>query len=333
MKRIIATLVILAQLLIFSHVNAQIDPHFSQYYANPLWLNPALTGVMNGETRVNANFRDQYATISNAYQTAAISADFRPTDKLGIGLNILDQSAGSAGYNYLTAYGNLGYGFPISNDGNQIIRFGLDAGFINRSFDPSKLQLGDQFNPISGFDNGIPSGETFSTTHATVFDAGAGVFYYNGDPLASANPFLGFSLNHLTQPKDPFAEEEGINTHLPMRYTVHGGISLKIDESFDLIPHAIFIKQQAAEEKDLGLYSNFKLLNNNGLILGAMYRFGDSAIANVGYEFSNCVVGASYDFNTSSLNSATSGQGGFELSISYVFHKRIQEPEPICPRL
>src|ERR1700750_1568412 len=113
MKRIIITMAVLLQLVMAGRTYAQIDPHFSQYYAYPLWLNPALTGVMNGEARVNANIRDQYATVSNAYQTAAVSADFRPTDKLGLGINILDESAGSAGYNYLTAYGSMGYGFAI----------------------------------------------------------------------------------------------------------------------------------------------------------------------------------------------------------------------------
>jgi type IX secretion system PorP/SprF family membrane protein len=333
MKKIIITMAVLSQLLMAGLVHAQIDPHFSQYYAYPLWLNPALTGVINGDARVNANFKDQYATVDNAYQTGALSADFRPTDKVGLGLNILDQSAGTAGYNYFTAYGSFGYGVPISNDGNQQLHFGIQAGFINRSFDPSKLQLGNQFNPEDGFDSNLPSGETFTTTHATIFDAGAGVFYYDGDPLTSANPFLGFSVNHLTQPKDPFGVEEGINTKLPMRFTVHGGVRIKVDDSFDLIPHAIYIQQQAATEKDLGLYSNFKLLNNDGLILGAMYRFGDAAIANVGYQVNNYIFGASYDFNTSSLSTATNGQGGFELSISYVFHKHVDEPDPICPRL
>ncbi|SDT69795.1 type IX secretion system membrane protein, PorP/SprF family [Mucilaginibacter mallensis] len=332
MKKIIITMAALLQLIMVGQLKAQIDPHFSQYYAYPLWLNPALTGVMNGEARVNANFKDQYATIPNSYQTAAISADFRPTDKVGLGINILDQSAGSVGYNYLAAYGSFGYGIAISDDGNQQLHFGVQAGLINRSFDASKLQLGDQFNPGSGFDPNLPNFENFSSTNATIFDAGAGIFYYDGNPTDVANPFLGVSVGHLTQPKDPFAVE-GINAKLPMRYTVHGGIRLTINEDLDLIPHAIYIKQQQAQEKDLGLYSEIKLPSDNGLIMGVMYRFNDAAIANVGYHFDNYIVGASYDFNTSQLSSATSGQGGFELSISYVFHKRIQGPEPICPRL
>lgn len=81
------------------------------------------------------------------------------------------------------------------------------------------------------------------------------------------------------------------------------------------------------------MYSEFKLLNDKGFILGAMYRFQDAAIASVGYHVNTLIMGASYDFNTSSLNRATNSQGGIELSISYVFRKHIAEPEPICPRL
>jgi type IX secretion system PorP/SprF family membrane protein len=325
--------IIVAMLLgMVSHLKAQIDPHFSQYYAYPLWLNPALTGVINGEARINANYKDQYPTVDNAYQTAAVSADLRPTDRVGVGINILNQAAGTAGYNYFSAYGTFSYNIAISNDGNQKISFGLEAGIINRSFDPSKLQLGDQFNPITGFDPTIGNNETFTNTNSTVFDAGAGIFYYDGNPLHTANPFLGFSVSHLNGPNDPFAVD-GVKQKLPMRYTIHGGIRFKINEDFDLIPHAIFIEQQKAQEKGIGGYSEFKIQNDEGLILGAMYRFQDAAIANVGFHINSYIFGASYDFNTSSLNRATASQGGFELSFSYVFHKRIEEPDPVCPRL
>jgi type IX secretion system PorP/SprF family membrane protein len=332
MKKIIITIVILLQCVIATQLHAQIDPHFSQYYAYPLFLNPALTGVMNGDTRVNANFKDQYATVNNAYETGALSADIRPTDRTGVGLTILDQSAGTAGFNYFTAYGSFSYNIAISNDGTQKINFGVQAGLINRSFDPSKLQLGDQFTSGIGYDPNAPTNESFANSNSTVFDAGAGIFYYDGDPTHTSNPFLGVSVAHLNGPTDPFAYLDN-NAKLPKRIIVHGGVRIKINEEFDLTPHFVYIKQQEAQEKGLGAYSEFKLPNDNGLILGAMYRFQDAAIANVGYHFDNYIVGASYDFNTSQLNTATAGQGGLELSISYVFHRHIQEPDPICPRL
>jgi type IX secretion system PorP/SprF family membrane protein len=331
-RRLMIMLAIMLQLGAISQLKAQIDPHFSQYYAYPLYLNPALTGVINGDLRVNANFKNQYATINNAYQTGGLSLDYRPTEKVGLGFNVLNQAAGDIGYNYFAAYGSFGYAISVSNDGYKKVSFGVQAGVINRSFDPSKAQFGSQFNPGSGFDPSLPSNENFLNTNATIFDAGAGVFYYDGDPLHDANLFGGVSVAHLARSKDPFAVD-GSSSKLPVRYTIHGGVRIKASELFDLIPHAIYMRQQKAEEKAVGAYSELKLPDDKGLIFGAMYRFKDAAIANLGYHVNSLIIGASYDFNTSALNRATSGQGGIELSISYVFRKHISEPEPICPRL
>lgn len=331
-KLLMIMMTVLLQVGAISQLRAQIDPHFSQYYAYPLYLNPALTGVINGDLRVNANFKNQYATINNAYQTEAVSADFRPTDKVGVGLNVLNQAAGSVGYNYFSAYGTFGYAIAVSNDGYKKVSFGINAGVINRSFDPSKAQFGSQYNPSSGFDPTLPSNENFLNTNATVFDAGAGVFYYDGDPLHNANLFGGVSVGHLARSKDPFAVD-GSSSKLPLRYTLHAGVKIKASDFFDITPHAIYIKQQKAEEKALGAYTELKFQDEKGLILGGMYRFKDAAIFNVGYHMNSMIVGASYDLNTSSLRGATGSQGGLELSVSYVFRKRIQEPEPVCPRL
>ncbi|MES2808074.1 MAG: PorP/SprF family type IX secretion system membrane protein [Bacteroidota bacterium] len=313
-------------------LKAQVDPHFSQYYAYPLWLNPALTGVINGDARVTGNYKNQYATLNNAYKTTALSADMRTNDNVGLGINILNQSAGDVGFNYFTGYANFAYGIAVSSDGNQRVNFGVQAGVLNRSFDPSRLQLGSQFDPDSGFDPSMPNSEQFGTTSATVFDAGAGVFYYNGDPTTKANFFGGLSVGHLSRPKDPFAIQ-GVGSRLPLRYTVQAGMRVKINDMFDVTPHAIFIKQQHAQEKAIGGYTEIKLPDNSGLIAGAMYRFGDAAIANVGYDMKGLIIGASYDFNTSSLNRATNSLGGIELSVSYVFRKRVNQPGPVCPRL
>jgi type IX secretion system PorP/SprF family membrane protein len=321
----------LLQLGAINVLKAQIDPHFSQYYAYPLWLNPALTGVVDGDMRINLNAKDQWTGISNGYKTGAVSMDFRPTDKVGVGFNVINQAAGTAGFNYFAAYGSFGYGIAISEDGNKKLHFGLQAGLINRSFDPSKLQLDDQYNPITGYDPTAPSFENFTTTSATVFDASAGIFYYDENPESRANLFGGVSIAHLTNAKDPFTVE-GINSKLPVRFTLHGGIRIKASDNFDVTPHAIYISQQKNQIKALGAYSELKFEDDKGLILGAMYRINDAAVADVGYHINSLIIGVSYDFNTSALNGATSGQGGFELSISYVFRKHLKGPAPICPR-
>ena len=328
-KITIITLVLLVALT--GRSAAQVDPHFSQYYADPLWLNPALTGVINGDSRINSNYKNQWADVNNAYETVAVSADFRATDKVGLGFSILDQSAGDHSYNYLTFHGSFSYGITVSADGNQRISFGLQAGIINRSFDINKLQFGDQYNPITGYDPNMGSFETFPTTNSTVFDANAGIFYYDGNPLSTVNAFGGVSVAHLSRPKDAFsANGQG---KIPIRYDIHGGLRIKVSDGFDLVPNALYISQQNTNIKALGAYSEFKLQNDNGFILGVLERFNDATSVDVGYHVNSLIIGTSYDINTTSLQRATNGRGGLELSLSYVFHKRVQEPEPVCPRL
>jgi type IX secretion system PorP/SprF family membrane protein len=329
-KKTALLIFVIVQLTAATGLKAQVDPHFSQYYAYPLWLNPALTGVFEGNSRLNVNFKDQWASISNGYRTGGLSADFRPTEKVGLGLNIINQSAGSAGYNYFAAYGSFGYGIAVSSDGTKKLHFGVQAGFINRGFDPSKLQLDNQYNPATGFDPTLQNGENFSNTNATIFDASAGAFYYDADPMNTANLFGGFSVAHLANANDPFATD-GIKSKLPLRFTIHGGVKIKTG-LMDITPHLVYIKQQQNQITALGIYSELKLQEDNGLILGGMYRINDAAVADVGYHIKSMVIGLSYDFNTSPLKTATIGQGGFELSLSYIFSKNPKNPAEICPR-
>ncbi|PZP41957.1 MAG: hypothetical protein DI598_17590, partial [Pseudopedobacter saltans] len=56
------------------YANAQ-DPHFSQYFAAPMTINPALTGKFDGDFRANVNFRNQWSSIDNGYKTFTGSVD------------------------------------------------------------------------------------------------------------------------------------------------------------------------------------------------------------------------------------------------------------------
>src|ERR687890_2099287 len=90
-------------IFLFVKANAQ-DPHFSQFFASPLTLNPALTGKFDGELRVAGNYRNQWPTINRAFTTTTVSVDFpimrnhiSSTDTWGLGLmGYSDQSANSA---------------------------------------------------------------------------------------------------------------------------------------------------------------------------------------------------------------------------------------------
>lgn len=331
-KRILIKAVLLI-LICAGDAQAQVDPHFSQYYAYPLWLNPALTGVMDGDFRLTGNFKQQWTGIGNGYKTSAVSADFRTSGKVALGLNVLDQSAGSAGYNYLTAYGSFGYQIALSNNGYHRLNFGLQAGVINRSFNPDKLQFDNQYNPGMGYDPTLPNFENLSATNATVFDASAGMFYYNGTPTSSANLFFGVSVAHLAPANDPFATDGGLKSRIPMRYNAHAGVRLRTANFLDVTPHVLYIRQQQNQIRAGGLNLEFKFAAETSLILGGMYRLDDAAVGNVGFHLKGLLIGASYDYTTSPLKSTVAQQGVYELSVSYIFKHRLRSVEPVCPRL
>jgi type IX secretion system PorP/SprF family membrane protein len=78
------------------------DPNFSQFFASPLTLNPALTGKFDGAIRVAGNYRNQWPTIENAFVTQTVSVDFALlpkriplTDNMGAGLLAMSDVAGN----------------------------------------------------------------------------------------------------------------------------------------------------------------------------------------------------------------------------------------------
>jgi type IX secretion system PorP/SprF family membrane protein len=309
---------------------AQIDPHFSQYYANPLWLNPALTGVTDGDYRINVNAKQQWGTLNNGYFTAGASFDAAPTKNLSFGAIVLNQLAGEISYNQLNALLSAGYRIRFGSSGEQIINFGLQAGIINKSFDASKVTLGSQYNPGAGYDPGMGFNEDIVSSNFLAPDVNAGVMFFDAEDGKNVNVFLGASASHLTRPKDKFL---GMNTRMPIRFTGHGGARIKLNPLLDITPNFIYLRQGDAKETVAGAYAQLMLNTESDLLFGGNYRFEDSAIAFVGVHLKRMVIGVSYDFNTSNLNRATASRGGLELSVSFTSRKGIVGPNFFCPRL
>ena len=71
MRRI--TYVLLCIIYFFPGDTEAQDPAFSQFFASPLTLNPALTGKFNGAVRIAGNYRNQWPQINNAYITSTVS--------------------------------------------------------------------------------------------------------------------------------------------------------------------------------------------------------------------------------------------------------------------
>src|SRR5438105_3356061 len=77
------------------------DPNFSQFFASPLTLNPALTGKLDGVLRVDRNYRNQWPSIYNAFVTYTASVDagilknkIPEFDQFGVGILAFSDKAG-----------------------------------------------------------------------------------------------------------------------------------------------------------------------------------------------------------------------------------------------
>jgi type IX secretion system PorP/SprF family membrane protein len=320
--------------LFASPVNAQVDPHFSQYYVYPSWLNPALTGAIDGDYRISGIYRSQWNGI-DGFSTSGLSADMITNKNINIGGGVMQQKAGDGGYTYLTANVSLAYtGIRFDAEGYKRLVFGLQGGIVDRRFNRNKFTLGDQWNPITGYNANVPSLDVLTQNASTVFDAGAGLMYYDAAPGKKANVFVGASIAHLTQPDDAFTSGP-VKGKLPARYTFHGGVKLSVSETVSIVPNALYLKQGTAEEKMLGAYAQIKGNNFFDFLLGANYRFDDAVAPFAGFYYKNLTLGLSYDVNTSDLGKNINNINSFEISMSYIFRKSKELPGRnfVCPRL
>jgi type IX secretion system PorP/SprF family membrane protein len=290
---------------------------------------------MDGDYRVTAIYRRQWDNVSGPYVTPGVSADFSTNKNVSLGLNIMNQQAGSGGYNYLTAYASMAYtGVRFGADGNHRISMGMSLGLISRRFDPSKIQTSSMWDPQNGLDPNLGNDEVLNKTSGSNFDAGAGIMYYDATPDKKVNLFLGLSAFHLTQPEDPFITE-GEHQKMPVRYTAHGGAQLNVSEALSITPNLLYMRQGEATEKMIGAYTQFRVNEDADFLLGANYRFKDALVPYAGVYYKNFVLGVSYDVGTSDLSKVTGKANSFELSLSVIGSRAFKAKRVpfVCPAM
>ena len=303
----------------FSSV-AQTDPHFTQNYTYPLYINPALTGSSDGQYRVSAVYRGQWGSISNPYRTMGVSFDTRTNNNIALGVNLMNQAAGDAGFNYLSTYGSIAYtGVKFGKENSQRIVFAMQVGIINRRVDPAKFKFGEQWNPITGYNSSNSTTESFARSSSTALDMGVGALYFDATPGKKSNAFGGISAFHINKPKDPIVatHDAELNT-IPLRLTFHGGVSYNLFERTSIVPHMLYMRQGTASETMFGTYVQINVNAETDVMVGGYYRFKDAIAPFVGVDYKNFIIGLSYDANVSKLNAMSRNVNSFELSFTYI---------------
>ena len=323
-------------ILMMSKVSAQ-DPHFSQFFSSPLTLNPAFTGKFDGSYRISGNYRNQWPTINNAFTTATASFDFHilpdripSNDAWGVGFMAYNDNsaAGAVNFNYATV--STAYHKGLDEEGYHQLSAGFQVTYANMLINTSNLKFADQLttNGFTGITNEIFNNATLKSNYV---DINAGILY-NGSTTDRNNFYFGLSLYHITRPQQQFT---GGYFAMNSRATIHTGTYFPVGQTSTLHLSALQSFQGAAAETVLG--GAFQMIANNGsdnpasIYVGSWVRLNDAIVPYVGLEFSGMRLGLTYDVNTSTLKTASQGQGGFEMSLIYVY-KPSTERVLNCPK-
>lgn len=303
----------------FFYTRAQ-DVQYSQYFANPLYLNPAFTGATPNH-RVAVNHRIQWPELPQAFANYSVSYDYNAANlNSGFGLLINADRAGSANLRYTSAAFN--YSYNVNFNHNFILKPAISLGYVSRNVDYDKLVFGDQINfGVDGAPSQDPSIAEIDAT--SYFDVGSGFILYNRRVWAGVSAF------HINEPNNSII---GGESYLPMKLTIHGGARFDLGnpafknlKKASIAPSFIYKSQGDYQQLDLGASLHYA-----PIIFGLWYRgmpFQQSVVPSMinhdavilvfGVEFEKFEFGYSYDANISGLGSDVGG--AHEFSLQYFF--------------
>jgi len=332
MKKI---LFILSFVIIVVRAGAQ-DPQISPYASSALSINPGACGFFqNRDLRVHINYKNQYSSILvKGISTATLSVDKPiPSKNIGLGILVMNNSATTGAMKDLTVMASFGYRAQLTSSrgskGAQYLCLGLQTGIKQKSFQPDKLTTDQQYVDNYGFDETLPTGETFTNTSKIYPDFNFGALWYIGSKRSFSRadkirilPWAGIAISHLTSPNESFYGS--YESKLPRKYLAHAGAEVQTSTQFALQPSFIIFKQGSNMQYNTGTTANFKSKNNATFIIGSFYRSDDAVIALTGIKFMDFTFLFSYDFNTSSMKEYTNGNSGLEFTLKYVLTTEVK---------
>ncbi len=286
-------------------VGAQ-DVGFSQFYANPLYLNPAFAGSVVAP-RISLSYRGQWPGLVSAFTTVSASYDqYVPDLHGGIGAIVMTDRVGDHGALSTNMLGAM-YAFRFQVSREVYVSAALQASLVNTNLRWDEyLRFPDQIDRELGFSyaTGATPPDKLSQWAAD-FNAGLLVF--------GRQWYAGVAAAHLTQPNVAFYSEDRV----PMKFTVHAGGLINVAEerrrqsSLELgtpiiSPNVVYQYQGGLHYFNYGVYLDWM-----PFLVGVWFRHGvenaDAFIFQVGVQQDFFKVGYSYDVTVSKLANATAG--------------------------
>ena len=302
------------------------DPEFTQFYASPMYLNPAFAGSAKCP-RLVMNYRNQWPSLSGAFVTSAVSYDQHvDAARGGIGVMFMNDRAAQSTLTSNTISGVYSYQQPIGR--KFAMKAALQVTYFQKSLDWSKLTFGDMIDPRKGFiyeTADVPRGGKVSG-----MDFSAGVVGF------TQKLYFGGAVHHLTEPNESLIVG---TSRLPMKFTGHIGALLPFKRSFKgetsyISPNILYRRQGEFQQLNFGTYVNkgpiVAGLWFRGFMFGNSYR--DSFITTLGIKTDYINFGYSYDITISELTPSTGGSHEISVVINFpCVRRKVKFRSVACP--
>ncbi|MDB5249309.1 MAG: type secretion system rane protein PorP/SprF [Segetibacter sp.] len=306
-------------------IHAQ-DVHFSQFFEAPLLRNPSLSGLFNGDIRVQGVYRNQWASVTVPYKTGSFNVQYKSPighadDFVTTGLQVVYDKAGSTNLTTTNFLPALNYHKSLGSDKSTYLSLGFMGGIIQRRLDRTKMTTNNQYGP-DGYNPALADGETFVNSNYSYLDGSVGMTFNSAMSADRPNDnyFIGVAYHHFNRPTNSFYQRPDVE--LNPKWVYSAGIRFSVSEAAYLTLQADHVTQGAAKEIIGGALYSVKLGNSYEapdytLHFGALLRWQDAIIPVMKLDYNPFSISLSYDVNVSELKTASQGQGGAELSVTY----------------
>lgn len=276
------------------------DFHLSQFDANPLYLNPALTGERLNKHKgvlLSANYRDQsasYSKGSGSFNSIAVGIDVPLNNRLSIGQFIGNNRSVDGAFNSFNILLSGSYKVISSKDDNNRhnLSVGLQAGLLNNSMNTKTFIYASQYSPTSstGFDNNIPSGEVYSQLSYYKFDYNFGAYYRTKSKNDKLVITSGLSVYHIGK-KD---ETTVVANTIGMRINIHASAIYSVSSKIKITPLFLYMNQYKVDEYNIGALMNYVMQENYEPIIGINLVHKKAFVFQAGMMVKNSTFRLSY---------------------------------------
>ena len=291
----------LLALLAIPEIQAQQDPHYTQYMYNQSVINPAYAGSREGLS-LGLLHREQWSGLEGAPKTTTFFGNGRVGKKVGLGLSVISDKIGPVSEN--NVYGDFSYTLDLGR--GHRLALGLKAGLT--------MQQTNFFSDIDGYVPDANDPAFAENSSQTFFNFGAGAFYYTD------KYYVGFSVPNFVQNTYVEKNNRKFGSDV-MHMFLTGGYVFDLDEEWKLKPSAML---KMAVGSPVSADVSVNALYAKKLEFGLSYRFDDSVGAMINYAvLPNLRIGYAYDYVTSDLKAAATSSHEVILLFDIYFKKRV----------